>query len=219
MSIYTSVMAQSNGFDTSRMDRSADACDDFFQFANGTWIKNTEIPASQSRWGSFNILAENNRDILKNILEGNAGKKAAKGSDAQLIGDFYASCMDEAKIEKADIKPLKNVFKEIDKMKTAKDVEGEIARLHNSGIGILFDEADNNLAQCNFVGTDDTGLVAVLDPEGGLKALFAAHPDQVRRVAVNSNYIARDMDTWDDYCALHREVFGVAAPELPGKHA
>ena len=138
LSIYTSTMAQSSGFDTSRMDRSADACDDFFQFANGTWVKNTEIPASQSRWGSFNILAENNRDILKGILEGNAGKKAAAGSDSQLIGDFYASCMDEAKIEKAGITPLRTMFKEIDKMKTSKDVEREIATLHNSGVGVLF---------------------------------------------------------------------------------
>ena len=56
-----------------------------------------------------------------------------------------------------------------------------------------------------------------LDPEAGLKALFAAHPDQVRRVAVNSNYIARDMNTWDDYCALHLEVFGVPPPELPSR--
>jgi len=49
-SIVSSAFAQSSGFDPSRMDRSAEACDDFFQFANGTWVKNTEIPPSQSRW-------------------------------------------------------------------------------------------------------------------------------------------------------------------------
>ncbi|MEP6820541.1 MAG: nucleotidyltransferase family protein [bacterium] len=59
-----------------------------------------------------------------------------------------------------------------------------------------------------------------LDPAGGLKRFFTDHQEQVRRVAVNSNYIARDMDTWDDYLALHQEVFGVPAPELPArKHA
>ena len=51
-----------------------------------------------------------------------------------------------------------------------------------------------------------------LDPGGGLKAFFSSHQDQVRRIAVQSNYIARDMDTWDDYHALHLEVFGVAPP-------
>jgi molybdenum cofactor cytidylyltransferase len=56
-----------------------------------------------------------------------------------------------------------------------------------------------------------------LDPEGGLKAFFELHLDQVRRLAVDSNYIARDMDTWDDYSSLHLEVFGVPPPELPAE--
>jgi len=54
-----------------------------------------------------------------------------------------------------------------------------------------------------------------LDPDAGLKALFSQHPDQLQRIDVNSNLIARDMDTWDDYLALHQEVFGVPAPEVP----
>ena len=54
-----------------------------------------------------------------------------------------------------------------------------------------------------------------LDSDGGLKTFFSQHRELVSRVAVNSNYIARDMDTWDDYVALHLEVFGDAAPELP----
>jgi molybdenum cofactor cytidylyltransferase len=52
-----------------------------------------------------------------------------------------------------------------------------------------------------------------LDPNGGLKAFFGLHQDQVRRVPVDSNFIARDMDTWDDYAALHQEVFGAPPPE------
>ena len=54
-----------------------------------------------------------------------------------------------------------------------------------------------------------------LNPSGGLKSFFSEHQAQVRRVPVDSNYIARDMDTWDDYAALHQDVFGVPAPELP----
>jgi molybdenum cofactor cytidylyltransferase len=57
-----------------------------------------------------------------------------------------------------------------------------------------------------------------LDPAGGLKTLFQEHQEEVSRVSVNSNYIARDMDTWDDYSALHQEVFGVPAPELPARN-
>jgi molybdenum cofactor cytidylyltransferase len=58
-----------------------------------------------------------------------------------------------------------------------------------------------------------------LDSDGGLKTFFSQHRELVSRVAVNSNYIARDMDTWDDYVALHQEVFGDAAPELPRERA
>ena len=54
-----------------------------------------------------------------------------------------------------------------------------------------------------------------LNPNGGLKTFFIECQDQVKRVAVNSNYIARDMDTWDDYVALHQEVFGFPARETP----
>jgi molybdenum cofactor cytidylyltransferase len=53
-----------------------------------------------------------------------------------------------------------------------------------------------------------------LDPHKGLRALFAAHREEVRRVPVDSPYVARDMDTWEDYRRLHKEVFGVAPPGI-----
>src|SRR6476661_8827864 len=90
LSLWTATLAQSSGFDTTRMDRTADACDNFFQFANGTWVKNTQIPPSQSRWGSFNILFESNRDTLHEILESSLKTKAPAHSNMQMISDFYA---------------------------------------------------------------------------------------------------------------------------------
>ena len=53
-----------------------------------------------------------------------------------------------------------------------------------------------------------------LDPERGLRALFEAHRKEVRRVPVESPYVARDMDTWEDYVGLHQEVFGVSPAEM-----
>ena len=120
------------------MNTSTEACTDFFEYANGAWLKNTEIPAAYSGWGSFNVLAENNRDILKTVLDDSLKTKAAPGSDMQLIGDYYSSCMDEAAIEKAGIKPLKPYFKQIDKIKTVQDLERQIAMMHNLGIPALF---------------------------------------------------------------------------------
>ena len=72
-------MAQTPAFDITRIDNSVDACTDFFQYANGTWVKNTQIPAAYSRWGSFNILADNNNNALKAILDADVQAKAARG--------------------------------------------------------------------------------------------------------------------------------------------
>ncbi|MCB1024240.1 MAG: M13 family metallopeptidase, partial [Acidobacteria bacterium] len=130
--------AQNKGFDISNMDRSVDACTDFFQFANGNWIKKTEIPPAESRWGSFNVLAENNRTILRGILDKASKDGGAKGSDAQLIGDFYYSCMDEQSIEAAGAKPIMPVLNEISKISSKKDLQTEIAKLHARGIPAIF---------------------------------------------------------------------------------
>jgi len=149
--ICGAAFGQGKGFDKTRMDPKADACNDFFQYANGTWLRTTEVPASESRWGSFNILANNNNSILKQVLETAAKKKAAAGSDSQLIGDFYSSCMDEAAIEKAGAKPLAKYFRQIDAIKNVDDLEHEIAVLHNAGIPAVFgfgaspDLKDSNL--------------------------------------------------------------------------
>ena len=161
VAICNGAFAQSSGFDTSRMDRSADACDDFFQFANGTWLKNTAIPPSQPRWGSFSILQENNRDVLHDILEKAITQKAAKGSDMQMIGDFYASCMDEAAIERAGTKPLDAMFKQLAKLKTAADVKREVAVFHKAGFPAMFRLAGGADAK-------DSNMVIVNAGQGGL---------------------------------------------------
>jgi putative endopeptidase len=134
LSLWSLTLAQSSGFNTSNMNTSADACDDFFEYANGNWIKNTEIPPAFSRWGSFNTLADNNTSILKDILEKAANSKAAKGSDMRLIGDYYAACMDEYRIEKQGAKALKPIFKKIDAMNTTDDLQLQIAEMHKAGL-------------------------------------------------------------------------------------
>jgi len=138
ISICGAALGQNKGYDITRMDKTADACNDFFQFANGTWLRTTEVPASESRWGSFNILANNNNSILRQVLESAAKSKAAPGSDAQLIGDFYASCMDVAAIEKAGARPLQKYFRQIDDVRTVTELKRQVAQLHNSGIPAVF---------------------------------------------------------------------------------
>jgi putative endopeptidase len=127
------------GFDKSRMDATTAACTDFYQFANGTWLKTMEIPAAFSSWGSFNILAENNRKTLHDILEESAkNSKAKPGSVEQKIGDYYATCTDEAKREAEGAKPIAPELARIDKIKDVKGVEEEVAHLHSIGTPALF---------------------------------------------------------------------------------
>src|SRR5215208_5709410 len=127
------------GFDKARMDETVSACTDFFQYANGNWLKTTEIPGAYSSWGSFNILAENNRKTLHEILEESAkNAKARAGSNEQKVGDFYATCMDEAKREAEGAKPLAPYLARIDKVKDLKGLQGEITYFHRTGLPALF---------------------------------------------------------------------------------
>src|SRR3989440_7178594 len=128
-----------HGFDKSRMDETASACNDFYQYATVNWLKTTEIPAAFSTWGSFNVLAENNRKTVHDILEESAkDTKAKSGSTGQKIGDFYATCLDEQKREAEGAKPLAPYLARIDKIKDLKGFESELAYAHHEGIPSLF---------------------------------------------------------------------------------
>src|SRR5204862_945260 len=105
--------------DPSNMDTSVKPADDFFLYANGGWIKRTEIPPEYSRWGSFNQLIEHNNDALHAIAEKAAKTKADPKSapEMQKVGDYYASGMDEKTIEAMRTKPLQDELGKIDNIK------------------------------------------------------------------------------------------------------
>ena len=160
-SVATATLAQSKGYDTSRMDTSVEACDNFYQYANGTWLKNTKIPTEYPSWGSFTIVYENNQNVLKKVVENAAKNSGPKGSDAQLVGDYYASCMDEAAIEKAGIAPLKPYLAEVGKIKNTKDLQREIALFHSRGFGGAFGfgiGVDNKNSNANLASVGQGGI-------------------------------------------------------------
>jgi putative endopeptidase len=135
----SSTPVASDGLDPSNMDTSVKACEDFNRYANGGWVAKNPIPAAYPSWGTFAQLAERNRDALHTILD-NAAKNASarKGTNEQKIGDFYASCMDEARIEAEGIKPLTPELQRIEKISDQKTLQEAVARLHTYGINALF---------------------------------------------------------------------------------
>ncbi|MCU1327551.1 MAG: endothelin-converting enzyme [Bryobacterales bacterium] len=143
LSLPVSLSAQSDGlkltpgFDLSAIDRKAQPCDDFYQYACGTWLANNPIPGDQSSWGRFSELDERNRTILRGILE-KAGTAKNPDANTKKIGDYYASCMDEKTINAKGLTPLKPELDRIAAIKTPQDMTSVIARLHLLAVNVLF---------------------------------------------------------------------------------
>ncbi|HEY3103663.1 MAG TPA: M13 family metallopeptidase N-terminal domain-containing protein, partial [Pyrinomonadaceae bacterium] len=125
------------GFDFSNIDKSANACQDFNQFANGGWMAKNAIPAAYSVWGRFTQLDEQNTMVLHDILDGLLKKKTLAGNK-QKIADFYGSCMDEKTIEAEGIKPLEPELQRIDQVNDLLSLEDEIARFHAHRVPAVF---------------------------------------------------------------------------------
>ncbi|MBX7186303.1 MAG: M13 family metallopeptidase [Vicinamibacteria bacterium] len=125
-------------FDVSSLDRSVDACTNFYEFACGGWRKANPIPGDQTRWGRFNQLADRNRDVLHEILEG-AKDAAKKRTPVEAkVGDYYAACMDEAGIEAQGTRPLAPVLAGIDKVASRTDFFRLLGEHEASALPTLF---------------------------------------------------------------------------------
>jgi endothelin-converting enzyme/putative endopeptidase len=150
------------GPDEAALDRSAQPCDDFYQFACGGWMKSTPIPDDESRWSrGFSILAEDNLKALRAILERDAAGDSKGDAYGQPLGDFWASCMDEATVTKHGARELDPELKRIAEIRDAKTLAKELAHLHAIGVGAAFDldsEADMKDAAHMIAGLSQGGL-------------------------------------------------------------
>lgn len=123
----------------SYMDSTVSPSDDFFQFVNGGWIKSTEIPGDQGRWGSFNELRENTNETVLKVLEtAAASDKYAEGTDQRKAADFYAIGMDSILAERAGVKPLQLHFEQIASIENTTDLQKYLAKQQMMGGGAFF---------------------------------------------------------------------------------
>jgi predicted metalloendopeptidase len=123
--------------DPKNLDPTTKPSEDFYQYANGGWLKANPIPADQSSWGSFDEVQDRNEKILHDILE-RASNAKDPGFIEKLVGDFYASGMDTATVDSLGSAPLKPEFDRIAALKAPGDIAALVAALHMDGVAVCF---------------------------------------------------------------------------------
>jgi putative endopeptidase len=155
------VTAPPQDFLAAHIDRSVDPGVDFFDYANGGWLKTHPIPASEAAWGIGNEVDDELYARLRGISESAAATSQAPGSDQQKIGDFWATAMDVAKADQLGVHPLDGELARIDAIHSANDVLDTVFAFKPIGVGGLFRIG---------VGQDDkdSATMAVQIRQGGL---------------------------------------------------
>lgn len=131
------VMPKTPFIDRQNMNLAVKPGDDFYQYANGEWLKKNPVPASKTSWGSGMILYEKSLDAMKTLLE-DAAQNPGKGRLYQMVGDFYASGMDSLAIEQKGFDPIKADLARVEQVKTKADLMNEIAWQRSQGSTMFF---------------------------------------------------------------------------------
>ncbi|MEG0795516.1 MAG: M13 family metallopeptidase [Odoribacter sp.] len=149
------------GIDVANLDKTALPGTDFYQYACGGWMQAHPLTDEYARFGSFDLLAENNRTQLKGLIEELAAKKAEPGTVAQKIGDLYNMAMDSAKLNADGMTPIQAELEQIATLSAKEELSGLIASMHHNGFGPYFGI---------YVGADDmnSAMNIVQACQGGL---------------------------------------------------
>ncbi len=186
--------------DLTILDSKTNPCDDFYQYACGGWLAHAKIPADRPMWNrSFSTIDQNNRLILDKILKGYAaGKTEPKNPDSALLGDYYASCMDEKAIEKSALPEFKKQLTAIDQIRDLNELAADLALLHRKGVGAFFnfDQTQDSRDSSQVIGVVDQGGLGLPDRDyylkddaqsGGkmskIRELYRAHIDRMFELA------------------------------------
>ncbi len=158
---YSCSTKKDMALDKANLDTSVQPGDDFYRYANGGWIRTHPIPGEFSRYGTFDVLAEENRKMLRSLIEEAASGQNAEGSIEEKVGTFFNTGMDTVTIEKEGLTPLQSDFSRIDAARTILDLQDLIALWHTGENSVLF----------NFYGSPDSknsGMMIANLEQGGL---------------------------------------------------
>lgn len=145
----------------SHIDSTVSPGNDFFNYCNGGWLKKNPIPASESGWGIFGLVHEENLMRIRKISEEATAANATKGSATQQIGDFFSAGMDSARIEKEDFQPIKPLLDEVDAIADIPTLMKVMFHLNQMGVGVGFSmdiSADMKNSEKNFLSIYQGGL-------------------------------------------------------------
>ncbi len=221
---FTQQVHESSEINRKDMDTTVSPAVDFFEYANGTWLKNTEIPAAYSGWGSFYVLGDQNLDKLKNILINVENKKnVKKGSSEQFVRDFYYTGMDTIDIERQNFKPIEKDLDAVNSIKNLNDFYRELARvqlgysnpLFSFGSGADAKNSKLNIAQLyqSGLGLPDRDYYLKDDPNS--KTIRADYLQLIKKSFMLIGYdSAKAMDNANSILILETELAKASMPRV-----
>jgi putative endopeptidase len=155
--------------DVTSMDTSVDPCVDLFTYSCGNWIKKNPIPPDQTSWAVYSKLEDDNKAILREILESSASPAGRRDDITQKIGDYYAACMDEKAINAAAVKPLQPVLDQIQQMHSRSEIADIAATMVSSGALFRFRSDQDYKDSTQVVAEADQGGLGLPDRDYYLK--------------------------------------------------
>ena len=150
-----------SGVNADNFDTTARLEDDFYQYACGGWMKNNPLDAEHSRYGAFDVLAENALKNVNDIIDSVSKNENEAGSLADKIATMYNIGMDSVKLQEQGAAPLMPYLEEINNLKTREDVWAQLLKMHRRGYGVLFGvmgEADKDDANMCIAWAWQSGL-------------------------------------------------------------
>jgi putative endopeptidase len=171
LSLSAAAAQSPEGFSVEYLDRAADACTDFYQFACGNWLATHPLPADRSRYGRLNELADRNARIVRSILEDAGFKPSRRTADEQKIGDAYAACMDDEAIEAKGARPLQPLVRDIEAVKNREQLIKLAARFSRDGFPsfLTLGAAPDSHDSTRFIATLGQGAMGLPDRDLYLK--------------------------------------------------